>query len=364
MKILRIIRNYFCYCGIEKDEYNSLKKELYVSNFVIWRTIHFIILAVFTVLFPLSTFIPFLKPLFPIYLSGFIYACAMIGLFFVLKKDSLAAQLLIYLTISMLLLYTAFITAKSPTLPAASFIVMILITPLFMLDKPYFMAIEITAANLIFLIWMYNVKPLEIWKYDLLNTILFSVVGFFLHVIANSIRIREFVLSKKIRIQKDTDDMTGLMNKGALTAAINEFLAKKEKAPGILLMLDIDHFKSINDTYGHDIGDSVITQFGEFLAKHFTNNEVVGRFGGDEFIVFIKNNHDVEKTKSIARVLIDESSDYIKLPDPDQKVKVSIGIAMYDGKEKNYSELFKKADTALYEAKADRSIGFKVYEQI
>ena len=79
--------------------------------------------------------------------------------------------------------------------------------------------------------------------------------------------IKEFVLIRKINIQKDTDEMTGLMNKSALTHEINEYLAKPTSEHGIIFLHDIDHFKSINDTYGHDAGDIVIRRLGLFLAE-------------------------------------------------------------------------------------------------
>ena len=100
--------------------------------------------------------------------------------------------------------------------------------------------------------------------------IVFTVIGIFLNVIANSIRIREFVLTRKINAQKDTDELTNLKNKGALTREINQFLADESADRGILFILDIDQFKTINDTYGHDTGDDVIRQVGRCLGGKCT----------------------------------------------------------------------------------------------
>ncbi|MBR0302735.1 MAG: GGDEF domain-containing protein [Clostridia bacterium] len=195
-------------------------------------------------------------------------------------------------------------------------------------------------------------KPHDVWKMDLVNVVIFAVVGFFLHIISNSIRIREFVLTRKINIQKDTDDLTGLKNKGALTREINSFLADPAGEKGTLLVLDIDGFKYINDTYGHDVGDEVISQLGAFLGTRFTSGETVGRFGGDEFIIFIKDTDDAGSAAETARDVLTGVSDRTSLPDKDKKVSACIGIALYRGEEKNYSEIFKKADIALYRAKA------------
>ena len=78
---------------------------------------------------------------------------------------------------------------------------------MFMIDKPYFKAFELCTASVIFLAWMYTVKPYDVWRYDLINVIIYTVIGVFLHIISNSIRIREFVLTRKINIQKDTDEL-------------------------------------------------------------------------------------------------------------------------------------------------------------
>ena len=361
MRIFRTLKNYFCYCGIEKDEYNALKKEAYVSNFVIWRVLHIFMTVIFGALFIASSFDNPLKVNRVFYALAYFYSAIAISFFFILKKDSLLAQFLIYLSISVLFLFGCFITARNPEDPATTFIAFLLITPMLMIDKPFFMAIELCAASTMFLVWMYFVKSYEVWQIDFINVIIFTIIGIFLTVIANSVRIREFVLSREINIQKDTDELTGLKNKGALTREINEFLTDVMSDKGIMFMLDIDHFKAINDTYGHDVGDKVIQQLGQYLGKEFVNNEIAGRFGGDEFIIFIKNTDSLDAASNIAENIVKGAFENILLPKPEDKVSVSIGIAIYKGVEKNYSEILKKSDIALYKAKANTDKRFCVY---
>ena len=155
--------------------------------------------------------------------------------------------------------------------------------------------------------------------------------------------------------------MTGLRNKGALTREINEYLADSTAVQGLLFILDVDRFKMINDTYGHDVGDSVIVQLGRFLDGKFSGDEITGRFGGDEFILFLKHTDDTDAACRIADELVAGVSEQVTLPDKRQRVRISVGIAAYHGREKNYSEIFKKADTALYQAKADPIHRFCLY---
>ena len=362
MNIIRIMRNYFFYCGIEKDEYNALKKDAYISNFIVWRVLHIFMDVFFAFLFLTTLFNNILQQNRVFYLVAFIYSAIASSFFFILKKDSLLAQFLIYLSISLLLIFGCFISQNKPSVPATTFVVFLLITPMFMIDKPFFMAIELSAASALYLIWMHGIKVYEIWQIDFVNVIIFTIVGIFLNIIANSIRIREFVLTREINIQKDTDELTGLKNKGALTREINEFLADTLTDKGLMFMLDVDHFKAINDNYGHDVGDRVIAQVGHFLAQKFVHNEIAGRFGGDEFILFIKNIDSVDAVQNIATDILKEISDYVSLPIPDKKISISIGVAIYKGLETNYSEIFKKADTALYKAKANTDKKFCIYE--
>ncbi|MBP5574655.1 MAG: diguanylate cyclase [Bacilli bacterium] len=361
MKVLRIIRNYICYCGIEKEEYKSIKKNAYVSNFEVWRILHILMDVVFAGLSIYSLFSSLAELNKVFYIAAFIYSTLATIFFFVLKKDSLIGQLLIYLSISMLLLFACLITSNKPDVPAIAFVAFLLITPMFMLDKPYFMAIELIAASTIFLVLMYFVKELYTWHIDLVNTIIFTIVGIFLHIISSSARIREFILIKKINELKDIDELTGLKNKAALTSEINQFICADNKGKGLFIVLDIDFFKQINDTYGHDIGDVILKDLGDYLNNKFPKNAIVGRFGGDEFIVFIKDVNETAYASQIATEIYSEIADSIKLPNQDN-LNVSLGVAIYKGQEKNYSEIFKKADIALYKTKANREKRFNISE--
>ena len=361
MAFLHTVRNYLLYCGIEKDEYKALKKDAYVSNFKLWRVLHCLVAIVFTFLFIASLLFDMLAANRYFYLIGTIYAVAVTCLFFfVLKQDSIIAQLIIYLTISWLFLFAALIAQNRPDTTATTFFALMLLAPMFMVDKPYFMAIVLTIASTVYLIWMRGIKLPDIWSLDHGNMVIFLFVGIFIHVIANAIRIKEFVLTRKIAAQRDTDDLTDIKNKAAVTRAINAYLADETKTKGLMFLLDINHFKDINDTYGHDVGDDVIRQFGSFLKETFPDNDIVGRFGGDEFIVFIEDTDDQETAERIAQSIVDGSAEYVKMPSDNITFSVSAGIAVYRGAETNYSEIFKKADIALYGTKSDRSVRYLI----
>ena len=91
-------------------------------------------------------------------------------------------------------------------------------------------------------------------------------------------------------------------------------------------------------------------------------DELTGRFGGDEFILFVRNTYDEDTAVEIANEIINNISEVVELPDKDKKISTSIGIAVYKGVEKRYSEIFKKADIALYRAKADKENRYCIYK--
>ncbi|MBO4286246.1 MAG: hypothetical protein J5880_02795, partial [Bacilli bacterium] len=167
MKILRKIRNYLCYCGIEKEEYQSVKKDAYASNFVVWRILHIFMVVVFGFLFINSLMINILDQNRIFYMVAFIYSTVATGLIFFLKKDSIWGQLLIYLSIIMLLVLGCFVSSNKADIPATSFYIFLIITPLFMIDKPYYTLGLLLLASTGFAVWMYYTENYDVWKMDL-----------------------------------------------------------------------------------------------------------------------------------------------------------------------------------------------------
>jgi diguanylate cyclase (GGDEF)-like protein len=145
-----------------------------------------------------------------------------------------------------------------------------------------------------------------------------------------------------------TDLFTGLYNKATTETLIWEEILK---GAGILLLLDIDNFKSINDRFGHEAGDYVLKYFSELLVNIFRGGDIVGRVGGDEFMIYIKDTADisiVEKRAAEIMTQLKTGVDYNRIR---ILVTVSIGIAVIDEKINSFSLAYNQADSALYQAK-------------
>lgn len=148
------------------------------------------------------------------------------------------------------------------------------------------------------------------------------------------------------------DSLTGLYNKGATESSIQSFLENKGKNQlHALIVIDVDNFKMINDKLGHLTGDDVLIDVTEKITKLFRTSDIIGRIGGDEFVVFLKNIRSVTVAKESAKEICKAFHDSFIGENKDYKISGSIGIALYNKDGQTYSELFKNADTALYCAK-------------
>lgn len=153
-----------------------------------------------------------------------------------------------------------------------------------------------------------------------------------------------------------TDDLTGLHNRRYLDRKIGPLFseAKESDRPLACMLLDIDRFKSINDTYGHDAGDEVLRAFADRMRLHTRTIDVVARYGGEE-IVIVLPSADLKDAQTIAeriRERIEQTPFLIQRGSLGIRVTVSIGVAIREATDQSPSEMLKRADLALYRAKS------------
>ena len=176
---------------------------------------------------------------------------------------------------------------------------------------------------------------------------------------------KEKTEAEELLFKAQRDSLTSLYNKGTVQSMIEEYMKVEGlNAKGALFVIDVDNFKAVNDNLGHLAGDSVLTDISSMLSEVFNENSIVGRIGGDEFIVFLKNIDSEEfiykkaddLVKGFRKNFIGENSDY--------KVSGSIGIAKYPEHGKSFKELFINADKAVYLAKNKGKDNYCVFEDI
>ncbi len=154
-----------------------------------------------------------------------------------------------------------------------------------------------------------------------------------------------------------TDQLTGLYNRRYLSSHLDNLISKSvdNGRPISLLVIDIDHFKAVNDTYGHDVGDQVLKEFARRLSSNVRGIDMACRYGGEEFVVAMPET-DVSFSYMVAERLRQEVAEIpfkVKTAEGELYITISIGITDWEDQGDSVESLLKRADQALYKAKRD-----------
>lgn len=156
--------------------------------------------------------------------------------------------------------------------------------------------------------------------------------------------------------QATTDSLTGIGNRLGFDrqlASAFESCRRRTDSHIALMMLDLDHFKELNDTHGHQAGDVALAKVAERLQRLLRSGDYLARLGGDEFAIILEGSTDDQALETIAEKIIASISQPLRLPEgASGRVGVSIGIALHDRQNEDTADLVKRADAAMYDAKA------------
>lgn len=169
-----------------------------------------------------------------------------------------------------------------------------------------------------------------------------------------------FFQSRKLKIQRkkiqelaDHDQLTGLYNRRKFDNLVQDEFNRSRRYDRdmSIIMMDLDHFKDINDTYGHQSGDSVLEETGKLIQNITRNSDIASRYGGEEFCIALTET-PIDKSQNIADRLREQLKDMsFSHNESSFSVTCSIGIASINPGQENFSDLLQEADKALYEAK-------------
>jgi diguanylate cyclase (GGDEF)-like protein len=186
----------------------------------------------------------------------------------------------------------------------------------------------------------------------------------------DNMAIKEDITDKKhseerIYYLANFDSLTGLPNRVQLEERINYAIgtAKRNNGCFSVMFLDLDYFKEINDTLGHDAGDSLLIELGARFKSVLREIDMVSRVGGDEFI-FLFLDTDEQGSSYIAKKLLQVIDSPFKLGDNELLVTASIGIAIYPVNGEDKETLFKNADIAMYRAKQEGRNRYCFYSEV
>ncbi len=163
------------------------------------------------------------------------------------------------------------------------------------------------------------------------------------------------------RIEKisETDGLTKLLNRRGLENRLKDIF-KSNNSNGVLIIFDLDNFKSVNDILGHPIGDEVLKIFSRCLTNSFRENDIISRIGGDEFVVFINKNMELDTLSKKLDGLLNNIRSDLNYYYKNYGLSTSIGVAYRDNYINTYEELYEEADKGLYKAKNLGKDGFYI----
>ncbi len=197
----------------------------------------------------------------------------------------------------------------------------------------------------------YVVKKVNKTFMERYGLFVYIVLGIVTLLLASSVLV--FLVqrnNRRLRRLSEIDALTGINNRGGGEAKIRSLI--RQRIPGMFCLLDIDKFKSINDTYGHSVGDQVLIAMADCMKEVFRDRDIVMRLGGDEFAVYVPQVCDKENgVKIIERFF--EAIHLMRVEDLDgHEVNVSLGAAFYDGApEDDFASLYLRADKGTYISK-------------
>ena len=172
---------------------------------------------------------------------------------------------------------------------------------------------------------------------------------------------REMKENASLKQLAERDSLTGAFNKGSAETMVSRALRDAKQQKQAFIMIDIDNFKNINDTHGHMAGDFALKTIVERMGAYMGQNVIVGRVGGDELMVFMKNVMGRKRVEQTILEMMERLQEPVNYHKQKIIISVSVGIAMYPQDGESYHELFDRADEALYQAKDAGKNRYKFY---
>ncbi len=168
----------------------------------------------------------------------------------------------------------------------------------------------------------------------------------------------------KLIEKSQIDGLTKLYNRPATEKMVGEILESNYGTENYALMIiDVDNFKGINDTYGHLLGDAVLIDISKIFKSIYRETDVIGRIGGDEFLVFMNKFNSENDVKDKAELMCEKIRNLYENESTISRVSVSVGISLSIKSRFLYKEMFKNADFALYETKERGKDGYTIFDE-
>lgn len=354
-------------CAIQKGYFKDSSDEIAARNLKLMRTTGYVGMVVYalylalTILFFKRLEISLLYGLIvPVLLLFLLYANRALKTGNVNVRQAQRVTLLLYIVLMLYMLVMS--VFPHPNVPSVYYPLFLMMAPvLFILPSYQHIVINISSL-IVFFVLVFNFKSSVCWMHELFEAVTATIFSMVVVVFMTQFRIQSDSLKEKYYALSRQDLLTGVVNKTAGMEAAQAYLdtmAKDEYCA--LLFVDIDNFKRYNDTYGHLEGDQMLRNIGATLSRLCRKGDIACRFGGDEFILLLKDIHTATVAEQRAGDMIQAITG---LSDEDkQPITCSVGICVCRNDIRNIEDVIHRADIALYYAKCNGKNRFATYRE-
>ena len=310
------------------------------------------------------------SPLFLIFLIGeFIFEFIIIKFRTATEK---VTDIIIHINMLALLAFGIICSAAQPYMAATIFLVILVLVALSYIGTMLRMVSLLVVGGAAFLTVSYMIKPGSIFNQDVFNVLVVFLLSVVLHYTFQRARIRQFItyrqstkMQQELEIKSSFDALTSLLNRGRFFSMAGEVLRQDNEDPIMLGLMDLDRFKQINDTLGHQMGDKVIQMAGKTIVETLgidygdkwsfperavrDNLSFAGRLGGDEFVVLIRNLGGESEVREYFEKML-KTLNSVQMEGLDG-IHASIGVTEIKPDDRDIDTAYTRADEALYVSK-------------
>ena len=366
---------YLKYFGFSRKNYLDCSKNIAQYNSLSVLYLAKIAACMLFFLMAASVFLRFLAPMRWVYLisEGILLLLGMLYGF--LKRYKINSITWAYLLMTMLFAFGIAVDIVAPDFNSIVFYVLLVNLPTHFIDNFSRMPAYLISISVAYGVLAYRYKEMLCFYNSIFKCVILLILSLLLyyHVCTKvlsrmlSDKKREEMLYSYRKVQLELqskaqkDPLTGLYNRNAFIELATIYLHKdrRRSSGAVLGILDMDHFKKINDTYGHQTGDRVLVDVAQILEHALREGDITGRLGGDEFIFMLTDLTDETTAADVARRIIrgiEKMGDAKRLP-----LRATVGMVVSVGRDADFDELYQKADVAMYNAKQSGRNRFMFY---
>lgn len=359
------------YYGFSRADYLVCQPQINRHNL---QSCHFMV-RIFVVAMAIFAFLS-LAGLHPSHFQMYLTSClANLVLLFLVRKKQFSSRLLAYGTMTLMLLFAVADSSIDPKHVATTYLVFVVLVAVLLTDKFWTTGAFYLAMLLVLSFCSYYFKGPVMWELDTFNGLTFTLVALALNYIVQRERIASFMLFNKynenqreLRVQANFDHLSGVMLRSTFMDLLQKAIEQPESTDLFVGLVDIDHFKLINDNYGHRMGDLAIQRLSECLEKGLgvdyrnradfmekfdpAKDNVLARLGGDEFVFACHCPSEASCLEKMRGLQAAFAKEEIALDGQQlSQLRFSCGVIHYQNNLSNVDQLYQKADQLMYEVK-------------